>query len=115
MAIKYWLIGERNKGYLPVVVIKKDINERMAATVRHNRARGTHSVSGMGNMVFEMLENGLSESDICNQLGMDAEEILKLKHITGFSKLFENVEYKKSWETKHQIQHRLNMESENAK
>ena len=60
-------------------------------------------------------ENWNKDSDFCNQLGMDAEEILKLKHITGFSKLFENVEYKKSWETKHQIQHRLNMESENAK
>ena len=96
-------IYERNKGYLPCVVIEKDINERMAATVRHNRARGEHSVAGMGNMVFEMLENGWSETEICNHLGMEPEEILKLKHITGFSKLFENVEYKKSWETKNQI------------
>ena len=75
----------------------------MAATVRHNRARGSHSVSGMGSMVFEMLENGWSEAEICNHLGMDPEEILKLKHITGFSRLFENVDYKKSWETKNQI------------
>jgi len=96
-------IYERNKGYLPCVVIEKDINERMAATVRHNRARGEHSVTGMGNMVFEMLENGWSESEICNHLGMEPEEILKLKHITGFSRLFENVNYKKSWETKNQI------------
>jgi hypothetical protein len=96
-------IYDRNQGYLPCVVIEKDINERMAATVRHNRARGEHSVTGMGNMVFEMLENGWSESDICNHLGMEAEEILKLKHITGFSRLFENVNYQKSWETKNQI------------
>lgn len=96
-------IYERNKGYLPCVVIEKDINERMAATVRHNRARGEHSVAGMGNMVFEMLENGWSESEICNHLGMEPEEILKLKHITGFSRLFENVNYQKSWETKNQI------------
>jgi hypothetical protein len=96
-------IYERNKGHLPCVVIEKDINERMAATVRHNRARGEHSVAGMGNMVFEMLENGWSETEICNHLGMEPEEILKLKHITGFSKLFENVNYKKSWETKNQI------------
>lgn len=96
-------IYERNKGHLPCVVIEKDINERMAATVRHNRARGAHSVSGMGNMVFEMLENGWTEEHICNHLGMEPEEILKLKHITGFSRLFENVDYKKSWETKNQI------------
>lgn len=96
-------IFDRNKGHLPCVVIEKDINERMAATVRHNRARGSHSVSGMGSMVFEMLENGWSEEHICNHLGMEPEEILKLKHITGFSRLFENVNYKQSWETKNQI------------
>jgi hypothetical protein len=99
-------IYERNKGHLPCVVIEKDINERMAATVRHNRARGEHSVAGMGNMVFEMLENGWSETDICNHLGMEAEEILKLKHITGFSRLFENANYQKSWETKNQIKYK---------
>ena len=88
---------------LPIVVIKKDINERMAATVRHNRARGAHSVNGMSNMVFKMLDEGWSESEICNQLGMDANELVKLKHITGFSKLFENIEYKKAWEAKRQI------------
>ena len=96
-------IYERNLGYLPCVVIEKDINERMAATVRHNRARGAHSVTGMGNMVFEMLDNGMTEEEICNQLGMEPEEILKLKHITGFSKLFDNVEYNKSWQTKRMI------------
>ena len=96
-------IYERNLGMLPIVVIEKDINERMAATVRHNRARGEHSVSGMSNMVFEMLNNGWTDEEICNHLGMEAEEILKLKHITGFSKLFEDVEYSKSWETKRQL------------
>jgi hypothetical protein len=96
-------IYERNKGYLPIVVIEKDINERMAATVRHNRARGEHSVTGMSNMVFEMLQNGWSDDEICNHLGMEPEEILKLKHITGFSKLFQDAEYKKSWQTIRQI------------
>jgi len=96
-------ILSRNKGMLPIVVIEKDINERMAATVRHNRARGEHSVSGMSSMVFDMLENGWSEADICNHLGMEPEEILKLKHITGFSKLFEDIEYKKAWETKNMM------------
>lgn len=96
-------IREKNKGRLPVVVLKKSINERMAATVRHNRARGQHSVGGMSNMVFKMLDNGWSDSEICNHLGMEADELLRLKHITGFSKLFKNAEYNKSWVTKSQI------------
>jgi len=105
-------IYERNSGYLPVTVIKKDINERMAATVRHNRARGEHSVSGMSNMVFEMLNNGWSDEEICNHLGLDPEEILKLKHITGFSKLFKNIDYNKAWETKRMIKLRKEQETE---
>jgi len=96
-------IAVRNKGLVPIVVIDKDKNERMAATVRHNRARGSHSVTGMSSMVFYMLDNGWSEEDVCNHLGMESEEMLKLKHITGFSKLFENQEYKKAWETKKQM------------
>ena len=63
-------ISARNKGYLPIVVIDKDINDRMASTVRHNRARGKHSVKGMANMVFSMLQNGWKDSEICNELGM---------------------------------------------
>ena len=100
-------IAERNHGHLPIVVIDKDINERMAATVRHNRARGKHSITGMSSMVFSMLKNGMSDSDICNELGMEPEELLKLKHITGFSKLFEGREYGKAWESQRQLQTRL--------
>lgn len=96
-------IKQKNMNCLPVVVIEKDINERMASTIRHNRARGMHSVDGMSNMVFKMLENGMKDEDICNELGMDAEEILKLKHITGFSKLFDKVDYNKAWITKTQV------------
>lgn len=96
-------IKERNCGRLPVVVIEKDINDRMASTVRHNRARGKHSITGMSSMVFEMLENGWEDAAICNELGMEPEELVRLKHITGFSKLFENVEYKKAWVTRRQI------------
>jgi len=105
-------IKARNHGRLPVVVIQKDLNDRMASTVRHNRARGEHSVQGMAQMVFSMLERGWTDAEICNELGMEPEEILKLKHITGFSKLFENVEYQKAWETKHQI--RLRKDHEKA-
>jgi ParB-like chromosome segregation protein Spo0J len=96
-------ILESVNGCLPVVVIEKDINDRMASTIRHNRARGKHSVSGMANIVFKMLDNGWADKDICNELGMEPEELLRLKHITGFSKLFEDHEYSKAWESKQQI------------
>tara|TARA_Y100000114_G_scaffold143230_1_gene150561 strand:- start:38 stop:628 length:591 start_codon:yes stop_codon:yes gene_type:complete len=96
-------IQKSTGGKVPIVVIEKDMNERMAATVRHNRARGKHSVGGMSNMVFQMLENGWSDSEICNHLGMDPDELLRLKHITGFSKLFSDAEYSKTWTTKRQI------------
>jgi ParB-like chromosome segregation protein Spo0J len=105
-------IFDRNNGLLPIVVIEKDINDRMAATIRHNRARGAHSVTGMSNMVFQMLDNGWTDENICNHLGMEAEELLKLKHITGFSKLFENAEYNKAWESKKQLQLRKQYENE---
>ena len=96
-------IRESTLGLVPIVVLDKGINDRMASTVRHNRARGKHSVSGMSNMVFEMLDHGWEDAAICNELGMEPEELLRLKHITGFSKLFENAEYKKAWQTKKMI------------
>lgn len=94
---------EKNNGRLPVVVLKKTINDRMASTVRHNRARGKHNINWMANMVFSMLDNGWSDEDICNKIGLETEELLRLKHITGFSKLFENAEYSKAWKHKAQI------------
>lgn len=96
-------ILERNKGRVPVVVIDGDINDLMASTIRHNRARGAHSVDGMSAMVYSMLKNGWDDADICNEIGMEPEELLRLKHITGFSKLFANMEYTKAWKTKEQI------------
>ena len=105
-------VQESTQGRLPVVVLEKDINDRMAATVRHNRARGTHSVVSMSEMVFSMLEEGWDESAIANELGMEAEEIVRLKHITGFSKLFEDREYNKSWETRNQLLERKKQKDE---
>lgn len=102
----------RNHGRLPIVVLQKDINDRMASTVRHNRARGKHSVTGMSSMVFDMLDNGWEDAAICNELGMEPEELLRLKHITGFSKLFADVEYKRAWLSKRQILIRRQRESE---
>ena len=92
-------IYELNDGYLPCVVLEKSIEERMASTVRHNRARGKHSVAGMSHIVFEMLKKGVSDADICNERGLEKEELVRLKHITGFAKLFADTEYGKSWES----------------
>jgi len=109
----YQDIFDSTDGQLPIVVINKDINDRMASTIRHNRARGKHSVNGMGNIVFGMLENGWDDARICNEVGLEAEELIRLKHVTGFSKLFENVEYKKAWESKQQVIIRKNYEASN--
>lgn len=97
-------IQESTGGMVPIVVLDKPINDRMASTVRHNRARGKHSVTGMSNLVFNMLDNGWGDAEICNELGMEADELLRLKYITGFAKLFEDVEYRKAWETRKQLE-----------
>lgn len=86
-------IRDTTGGYLPVVVIDKPVADRIASTVRHNRARGKHSVAGMGNLVYRMLAEGVSDEEVCNRLGLEAEELVRLKHITGFSKLYANREY----------------------
>lgn len=84
------------EGKLPCVVLKgKKISDLMASTVRHNRARGKHSVTGMSNIVYEMLINGETDASVCMKLGLEAEELVRLKHITGYSKLFEKKEYSK--------------------
>lgn len=92
-------IIKQNGNTLPIVVIKASAKDRMASTVRHNRARGKHSIAGMGSIVFNMLQEGADDKEICQKLGLEAEELLRLKHITGFSKLFKDVKYSKSWQT----------------
>jgi hypothetical protein len=96
-------IQKRTDSRLPVVVLDKGPNDRMASTVRHNRARGKHTVDGMSNLVFRMLDGGWSDADICNELGMAPAELLRLKHVTGFSKLFSDTEYQRAWVTRKQI------------
>lgn len=108
-------LRERCNGCVPIVVLKKGLADRMASTVRHNRARGKHSVSGMANLVFQMLDEGQTDAEICHNLGMEADELLRLKHITGFSKLFENVAYAKAWETSKQLRLRKEWEAANPK
>jgi ParB-like chromosome segregation protein Spo0J len=86
-------IRERENGLLPVVVIDKDESSRMASTIRHNRARGEHSVELMSNIVSELVESGMSDQWIRKHIGMDQDELLRLKQITGIAALFANKEF----------------------
>ncbi len=91
-------IRNREKGKMPVVVIDKELGERMASTIRHNRARGSHVVDLMSNIVAELLEMGKSDAWICRNIGMSADELLRLKQITGLATLFKDEDFSKSWE-----------------
>lgn len=91
-------IYEREKGMLPVSIIDKPISGRMASTVRHNRARGTHSVDLMSNIIKELHEVGRSDAWISRHLGMDRDEILRLKQITGLAALFRDMDFGKAWQ-----------------
>ena len=86
-------IFEREDGHLPVVVIDKDIDNRMASTIRHNRARGVHSIELMSNIVSELVESGMSDAWILRHIGMDKDELLRLKQITGLAALFAGKEF----------------------
>lgn len=101
-------IYEENDGLLPIVVISENINDRMASTVRHNRARGKHSIDGMSNIVMNMLQNGWNDQRIMFELGLEKEELIRLKHITGYAKFFENGEYNHAIMTDKQIEEKLN-------
>ena len=90
-------IYEREGGMLPVSVIDKPIDHRMASTIRHNRARGSHSVDLMSNIVRELHEIGRSDAWIAKNLGMSKDEILRLKQITGLAALFRDVQFGRAW------------------
>ncbi|MDE5803536.1 MAG: ParB/RepB/Spo0J family partition protein [Lachnospiraceae bacterium] len=90
-------IYEREGGRLPVSVIDKPIDQRMASTIRHNRARGSHDVELMSNIVKDLHELGRSDAWISKHLGMDKDEILRLKQITGLAALFKDVQFGKAW------------------
>jgi ParB-like chromosome segregation protein Spo0J len=90
-------IREREKGLLPVVVIDKDITNRMASTIRHNRARGSHNIELMSNIVSELVGAGMSDGWILRHIGMDKDELLRLKQITGLASLFKDKEFSESW------------------
>lgn len=90
-------IRARERGMLPVVVIDKPLTDRMASTIRHNRARGTHSVDLMVNIVAELVGAGMSDEWIAKHIGMDADELLRLKQISGIAALFADREFGRAW------------------
>lgn len=90
-------IYERENGMLPVSIINKPLDQRMASTIRHNRARGSHDVDLMSNIVKELHELGRSDAWISKHLGMDTDEILRLKQITGLAALFKDINFGQAW------------------
>lgn len=95
-------IRERENGMLPVVVLKKDMHDRMASTIRHNRARGSHNIELMSTIVAELVEMGKGDRWICKHIGMSADELLRMKQVTGLSALFANQDFSDSWEAEMQ-------------
>ena len=90
-------IREREGGMLPVSVIDKPLSGRMASTIRHNRARGSHNVDLMSNIIRDLHDIGRSDAWISKHLGMERDEILRLKQITGLAALFRDVEFGQAW------------------
>lgn len=86
---------------LPVVVVNRDStgrNDRIASTIRHNRARGVHRIDSMSNIVAELSKRNWNDEKIAKELGMDADEVLRLKQITGLADLFSGEEFSEAWE-----------------
>ena len=87
--------------HLPVVVINEtrtDRSDRIAATIRHNRARGKHQIDGMSNIVLELSKRNWTDKRIARQLGMEPDEVLRLKQITGLAEIFSDREFSEAWE-----------------
>lgn len=93
-------IQQRVHGYLPVVTINQDrtqINDRVASTIRHNRARGKHKIDAMSDIVIDLKKRNWSDDKIARNLGMDADEVLRLCQIGGLSELFSSSEFSEAW------------------
>jgi ParB-like chromosome segregation protein Spo0J len=98
---EYKDIHERIHGYLPVTIINDDRHEkadRIASTIRHNRARGKHRVEAMSDIVIELKRRNWSDSKIAKELGMDADEVLRLTQITGLAEMFADKDFSEAWE-----------------
>ena len=96
------LVNQRIKGFLPTVIIRKeqsDKNDRIASTIRHNRARGKHQIDAMSEIVIELKNRNWTNERIAKNLGMDAEEVLRLCQISGLEHLFSDNDFRKAWES----------------
>ena len=82
---------------IPVVVLKHDLKQRMAATIQFNRARGVHQVELMGDLIQSLVKQGMEDMEISKHLGMELEEVHRLKQVTGIAEIFKNQAYSKSW------------------
>ena len=94
-------IQSRVHGYLPVVTIREtqeNKGDRIASTIRHNRARGKHRIDAMSEIVLDLKKRNWSDKKISKQLGMDQDEVLRLTQLTGLSELFKNKEFSEAWE-----------------
>ncbi len=94
-------VNKRLRGYLPVTTIRSDRQsreDRIAATIRHNRARGQHQVADMSEIVVELSRRNWSDEKIGRELGMDPDEVLRLKQISGLAELFADEEFSEAWE-----------------
>jgi len=91
-------IMEREAGVLPCVVLNKSVSDRMASTIRHNRARGSHNIELMSTIVSELVEMGKGDRWICKHIGMSSDELLRMKQITGLASLFENKDFSEAWD-----------------
>jgi ParB-like chromosome segregation protein Spo0J len=94
-------IRRRLSGYLPIVLIRGGRNakpDRIAATIRHNRARGVHAVPPMTDIVVSLLQAGWSDGEVARELGMDEDEVLRFKQVSGLPGLFRDQPYSKAWE-----------------
>lgn len=91
-------IREREQNLLPIVVLDKSMSDRMASTIRHNRARGSHNIELMSTIVSELVEMGKGDAWICKHIGMSKDELLRMKQITGLASLFLNKDFSDSWQ-----------------
>ncbi|HBT4924929.1 IbrB-like domain-containing protein [Klebsiella pneumoniae] len=94
------VLSRRLHGYLPVTLInhtRVGQKERIAATIRHNRARGKHQIAAMSDIVQDLFRLGWSDKQIGTELGMSSDEVLRLKQISGLAELFTGEEFSKAW------------------
>lgn len=89
-----------NLTYKPLVILEHSMEKRLAATVQFNKARGVHKIDLNAELVKKMVELGMDDYDICKQLGIDADEFLRLKRNVKIAEIYKNLEYSNSWEVK---------------